>query len=305
MSTLPPSISHERCSELLRPFAEGRLTSGDTAAVEAHLAVCRDCESELEAVRSLLAAPGGAMDDLERARLRAGVFAGLRPMIQNPRPEIGPAAETSSRRAGRRTWVQPGAWLGAAATAVILFAAGLVYLGGDGGMEGGSSDQGTTEGFSENRGQGGGAARADAAADERAPAARPAPGPVAVRGRPEFTEKKLVALGRSAPVFGAFARRHGLGGADRLQGEFAGRLVRELGGASVRSCLDQALAATPDGLPVYGAQGTLEGRTVLVLGFVVPGGTGAGDRFVVKWWDAPGSGGAGCPSPLGAAEGAV
>lgn len=304
MTTLPPSISHERCSELLRPFAEGRLTSGETGAVEAHLTVCRDCERELEAVRSLLAAPVGVMDDLERARVRAGVAAELRPMIQKPRPEVRPAAVATSRPAGRRLRVQPGAWLGVAATALILFAASLFYLGGGGVIEGGSSDQGGTEGFSESRGQGGGATRADAA-DERAPAARPAPGPLAVRRRQEFTEGDLAALGRTAPVFGALARRHGLGDAGRLQDEFADRLVRELGGAPVRSCLDQALAATPDGLPVYGARSTLEGRPVLVLGFVVPGSSGTRDRYVVKWWSAPDSGGAECPSPLGTAGGAV
>lgn len=305
MTTLPPSISHERCSELLRPFAGGRLTSGETAAVEAHLEVCRDCRTELVAVRSLLAAPVGAMDDLERARLRAGVAAGLRPVTQNARPEMRPVAGAPSRPAGRRGRVQPGAWLGVAATALILFAAGLVYLGGGMVTEGGSSDQGGAAGFSENSDQGGGAARADAAADEGAPAARLATGPLAVRSHPEYTEGDLGALGRTVPVFGVLARLHGPRDVGRLQAEFAGELVRELGGAPVRSCLTQALAATPDGLPVYGALGALEGRPVLVLGLVVPGSSGARDRFVVKWWSAPGSGGAECPSPLGAAGGVV
>lgn len=304
--TLPPSLSHERCSELLRPLVGGELGPGEIGAVEAHLAACDACRQELAAVRSLLTAPAGAMDDLERARMRTGVTAGIRAMAESGSPEVGRAQGAAARspEASRRRRVQPGAWVGVAAATLILFVGGLAYLG-SGDVFTGGSDQGGAAGVAERAQDGGGTARAPGAAQEDLATARPAPGPRVVRDRPEFSDESLAALGRTAPVFRALAGDARPDDLDRSRARFASELERGLDGARVGSCVKQTLDATLGGLPVYGALGALEGRRVLVLGFIIPGSPGGGDRFVVKWWSAPRGEDGECPQPLGRSRGTI
>ena len=308
--TTPPSISHDRCSELLLPLVGGELAAVDAAAVQAHLARCRLCREELDAVRSLRGGPVRDMDDLERARLRAGVAAGLRqipdPASLQHRTGDG-SAFPSTLPAGRRR-SRPGAWLGVAATALVLVIGSLAYLGSDDIMSGGSTEQGGASGASEARGGGGAAGRVrdQGATDEGAPAVRPKSGPLVVRGRPKFSGEDLTALGRTAPVFGDLADTQGGDDSVSDRRRFAGELREGLGGAFARSCLDRALATGAGRVPVYGALGRLEGRRVLVLGFLIPGSPGGEDRFVVTWWKAGGGGEtAQCPRPLGQARGQV
>lgn len=306
--TLPPVMSHSRCSELLGPFVRGDLTLAEGAAVQSHLSDCADCTRELVAVTSLLEAPGAAMDDLERARLHAGIAGGLRQSsVEGNRLSRGGAATRAERSAPRKRLVGPGAWLGAAAATLILFVGGAVYLG-SGGFVAGGSDQGGATSQGEGGESAGGKAtapRPDVTEDGSNPSGR-ALGPLVARGRTGLNERSLATLGRTAPSFRAFAGAYGPEDVSRLQRRFGDALATGLGDALVGPCLAQARRMLPGTLPAYGATGMLDGRRVLVLGFFIPG-TGAGDgRFAVKWWDAgslkPGTT---CPHPLGSARGAI
>lgn len=312
--TLQPAISHERCSELLVPLVRGDLAPAETASVEGHLEGCTGCAGELAAVRSLLGAPVEAMDDLERARLRAGIAGELRQVVPVADPYVHPDPDDAPRnlRRGSRRRMQPGAWLGVAAATLILFAGGLAYLG-SGGLVVGGSDQGGaagTAGSAEERalGDGDAGARAPRAMDE-APDSRPlrGPAPLVVRGRTDLTEETLTRLGRTDPTFRAFARVYGFDDIGRLQGRFTRALERGLDNALLGPCLNQAIGAQPESLPAYGALGTLDGRRVLVLGFFIAGSQDpAVHRFSVRWWGLRGPGEpARCPRPLGSSGGPI
>ncbi|MDQ3751864.1 MAG: zf-HC2 domain-containing protein [Actinomycetota bacterium] len=311
--TLSPAMSHSRCSELLGPLVRGDLAPAEGAAVEAHLSGCPDCSRELMTVRSLLEAPRAAMDDLERARLRGRIAGGLRQMTRGEGgegkvrpPRSGDGAPISPRPASSK-WVRSGAWLGAAAATLILFAGAAAYLGSEGFVAGGSDQGGATSQSAESAGEraGAGAPRPNLAEDESNVSQR-ARGPLVARGRTELTERSLAALGRTAPPFRSFAGVYSSGDVSRLQGRFGDALAAGLGNALVRPCLAQAIGTRPEALPAYGATGMLDGRRVLVLGFFIPGSDARGGRFEVRWWDAGTLGpGATCPQPLGSARGAI
>ncbi|MBA3350383.1 MAG: zf-HC2 domain-containing protein, partial [Actinobacteria bacterium] len=253
--TLPPDISHERCSELHDALVRGRLSPLDRAAVERHLAGCPDCARELGAVRLLLGEPVEAMHDLERARLRTGILEGLH---QGPPGADRDHDEAESLRPASRARLQPGAWLGAAAATVILFVAAVVYLGSGGPVGRGTDRAGEVESSRPSEGEGNAAARAPGVKDE-GPITGPnmGPGPLVVRRRIRFTEESLGALGQTAPSFRAFARAYGTEDVSRLQDRFARVVRRGLAGVRIASCLDQAVAAHPGSLPAYGALGML------------------------------------------------
>ncbi|MBA2725811.1 MAG: zf-HC2 domain-containing protein, partial [Actinobacteria bacterium] len=110
-------MTHERCSELLPGLLAGDLVADDAVAVELHLASCADCRLELRGV-SALAEELTPLTDLERARLRRAVRAGL------------PHGDEASREASP-LWRKAAPFLSAAAALLILgFGIASLELGG-------------------------------------------------------------------------------------------------------------------------------------------------------------------------------
>ena len=84
--------------EHLPDFAAGRLGAGQIGAIEAHLPSCAECRSELDLIRTLLAAPPAVPDHFE---------------------DVLVSAVRTSRRPARRPW-----W-GISAAAVAAIALGI------------------------------------------------------------------------------------------------------------------------------------------------------------------------------------
>lgn len=77
-------ITHERCSELLGPYAAGDLGDPERAVVETHLKGCEACTQELAGLQALQAFQVEPMTGAERDRLTQNVRAAV-----TPAPKVG------------------------------------------------------------------------------------------------------------------------------------------------------------------------------------------------------------------------
>ena len=108
-------LTHERCSELLRPYVTGDLDDSRAQQVRAHLAECEACALELHALEALHPVEVPPMTALERAAMRRAVRSSV----------ISPRRPSWGERWGPR--VAPA--LGAAALLVVI-AIGVVSFRG-------------------------------------------------------------------------------------------------------------------------------------------------------------------------------
>ena len=127
-----PTMDHERCSELLRPFVDGALDRAAEAEVRAHLDSCEQCTIELEVVRRLIA-PETSLTEDESRNLRRQVLAA----IDTPEPQR--VTEVVPLRA--RRW-NLGQALGVAALLVVGVVFVANYFGGAGGSDEATSADG-------------------------------------------------------------------------------------------------------------------------------------------------------------------
>lgn len=97
---------HARHRNDLSPYVDGRLTRGETAALEAHLAICETCRRQLEELRATVAAVRD-LPQLETPRSFA-----LTPQMLERRRAVAPAPSTPPLAIGMR--------VASAAIAVVL-----------------------------------------------------------------------------------------------------------------------------------------------------------------------------------------
>jgi hypothetical protein len=289
-------ISHERCSELLPLWGQGRLDATDSAAVESHLATCEECARERAGMNLLVTTQEvETLTDDERARLRNAVAAAM----VGDHPGAGEVVGFRQRPA-RRARLWPALRVAAVAAVVV---AGFVFvpnlLTDDGGTRTGAGVSG---------------GRSEAAAPE---AARESSGPEpvfvqatgpqaygletedetavaqatrAARPEPPYTRSELRLLGRSRAPFTKFAASYTVEDAERLAGPFLEELAvaaptDDVAGA-LRTCGGEVLAAaTHPTLPAYAAHEAVDDKPSLVLGFV-SSATAAGplDRYEIWVW---------------------
>ena len=287
-------ISHERCSELLLLWGQGRLDATDSAALEAHLATCEECARERAGMNLLVTEEVETLTDDERARLRNAVAAAVAGDHR--------AGEVVGfrRRPGQRARLWPALRVAAVAAAVV---AGFVFvpnlLSDDAGtrtgagVSGGRSEVAAPEAARESGGpepvfvqatgpQAFGLETEDEAAVAQATrAARP---------EPPYTRSELRLLGRSRSPFTKFAASYTVEDAESLAGPFLEELAvaaptDDVAGA-LRTCGGEVLAAaTHPTLPAYAAYEAVNDKPSLVLGFV-SSATAAGplDRYEIWVW---------------------
>jgi hypothetical protein len=269
------AISHERCSELLRGYAEGALDARATAQVDEHLRACADCSAELRALMALRV-DDVALDDLERARLRKGISDRLEaaPVGVGTAPII---AAVSPRRARLATALGVAALLAIGGVAVIS-------LGGDHDRAqnaiGSVQDRGGANG-------GGAGGTDDSVAAEGAPA--PHPRPRFERAAGKLSSAKLNRLGSRSRALTAFAGAYSAQDADRLKDAYVEDLAHQADGRDadlIRECARQVYANQAyAALPAYAARGRLQGRPALVLGFAwTDEQVGPLDQFMLWTW---------------------
>jgi len=113
-------VTHEELRDLLPAYALDALSPEEGREIEAHLATCETCRTELRALRQVAAELGGAVtESAPPAGLRAAVLEAIR-----PRPAAGPQP---SMRFGRRPPLFPRGWAVGltAAAALVLALAGI------------------------------------------------------------------------------------------------------------------------------------------------------------------------------------
>lgn len=309
-------MTHEQCSELLAPYIEGDLAAPESAEVGAHLSGCDPCRHEEAGLRALMAGATGALNERERAQLRAGVMTAI------SKPEEVPSLYKLQRPAPavfvppRTNWKARAAGAMAAAAGVILVA-GLFYLG-SGGLSGddaatqktGGGDIGRNQapeglerelgGLEDNAGGGGGSAVTTEGFA--------APVPAFIRVERRYDDARLTRLGERGLQLVLFRRAYTADDAPRLQQDFVDRLAasaaRRAGEAAadqVRACAAVVLAREETVLPAFGALGRLEDHDVLVLGFAwSEEPSGPMDRYMLWTWPR-GS----CDSPLDYRSGSI
>ncbi|HET7482798.1 MAG TPA: zf-HC2 domain-containing protein [Actinomycetota bacterium] len=274
------SITHERCSELLGPYARGRLPGDDAAAVERHLEGCEDCRAERQALGALLAAAPAELTDVERA----GLHSALQRAVTTPG-----APPRRARDRGWRARLAPA--VGAAALAGAI--AGTYYLAAGGGApesSNGGTDNAETFVTDTALDEGGGGAAGGSA--EHAAAPVPAPEPTFSIVRDPFTGGELTRLGRSALPMVLFSRAYTAQDASRRREDFlerlAGRASETAGehyGSLVERCAHSVLDADSAKLPAFGVMGELRHDPVMVLGFAwSEDTTGPLDKFDIWAW---------------------
>jgi hypothetical protein len=311
------NISHERCSELLRPFLYDELGEADAAAVRQHLATCDECSQERDAIATLLGPQDEQLSELESARLRARVRQALAPPT----------------RAGFSRTYRFAQALGVAA--LLIGGAALAYtavtgtFGRDDGPQlgagGGVADKATArivEGLPVRIPAAAGTAleaQADAAHPRRAPkternrgmargttggdkggvaaesetfdsAARaPEPKPIYAVDVPPVTERDLTTVGRYGTSLLSFARAYKAADAEELQIEFL-QLLANATGAEERSdqvtkCGMSVLARPYPTLPAIAFFTERDETEILVLAFAwADHPDGRLDRFMVWSW---------------------
>jgi anti-sigma factor RsiW len=300
-------ITHERCSELMRPYLGGELGAADVAAVERHLASCDDCRQELSGMRALLDYEYEGLSGTELVRLERAISAAMRA----DREGAATVVPIERRAEARRSFA--GVALGiAAAVAIVAFA--IVSVSGD---DPGDGDAGTTAVAPQAGGDAGGAgaiegpkpvfvvgvASKSAFAEEGVEDEEQTNFRSTLSTSGQITERDLVRIGRSR-LFQRFAAAYDSEDAAALQDRFVGELARGAGddAGPVTLCTRTTLeASTGPALPVTGTFARFEDERVLVLGFIYTDETeGALNRFTVWVWPR-----GTCDSPLRTASGNV
>jgi anti-sigma factor RsiW len=301
------NITHERCSELMRPYVGGELGAADVAAVERHLASCDDCRQELSGMRALLDYEYDGLSGTELVRLERAISAAMRA----DRERAATVIPLERRAEARRSFA--GVALGvAAAVAIVAFA--IVSVSGDGPGDG---DAGTTAAAPEAGGDAGGGGAVEgprptfgagvaskaAFAEERVEDQEQTNFRSTLATSGKVTQRDLERLGKSRR-FQRFAAAYDAEDATALQDRFVGLLARGAGddAGTVTLCTRNTLeASTGPALPVMGTFARFEDKRALVLGFVYTAQTeGALNRFTLWVWPR-GS----CDSPLRSASGTV
>jgi hypothetical protein len=310
-------ISHERCSELLRPFLYGDLNEAEAATVRLHLATCEDCAQERDAIAALLGPQDDQLSELESARIRARVRAGLAP---------------PTRAAPSRTYRFAQA-LGA--VALLVGGAVLAYsaVTGFSGIGGGDAEQGAgrevaadqaiariVEGLpvqipaaavgetqadaaqaraapKATRGgtTAGGAGRDEAAfnlesdALEKSEPRPPQPQPIYAIDVPPVSERDLTTVGRFGTSLLRFARAYSAADAEKLQVEFLQLLANATGteekSDQVIECGMSVLARPYPTVPAIAFYTERNNTEILVLAFAwADDSDGRLDRFMVWSW---------------------
>jgi hypothetical protein len=275
-------MDHDRCSGLLGAHVRNQLDAPTSAAIEQHLSHCRQCGMERDALVALVSGGELRLQDHERSRLRRAVWAEVRPT---------PAPVVPIRRRRERV----GQLLGAAALVAVLVT-GLFYVTGTGGGDLSGQGAGVAEEGADQVEAGGEAGRKGAAREKgklernRSAATQFTQDRVArprfARGERVIVPEELDEIVRSEPFrsFSTLEASEAPGRAE-LTGDLARQAPDDLS-AQVESCatrVDDTSSATV--LPVYGTAGTLNGRRVLVLGFVHSETAGGPlDRFMLWAW---------------------
>jgi len=264
------ALTHERCSELLRPYVEGQLDAAGTADVAAHLESCPGCALEHAALLAM-SRPVEPLSEEELRSLRAAVKESTRQV-----DEVGRAREG---RRERRPWARLAPALGAAAVVVLL---GIWVASGPFGVVTGSSgDAGSTAG----------GASSEQSTDE---ALRPgkegaSADPVWLKTRPDLTPTELKRRGRLGLPFQRFANAYVAEDASSAREPLLDALVVKAPAeleSQIRECAGIIFAGEDTALPAFGTRATLDGREALVLGFTWSDEGGALDRFMVWAWGA-------------------
>jgi len=261
---------HERCSELLLGYTQGRLGAAEHGWVEGHLATCSDCRAEQAALATLAAGEVAPLTEIERVRLHRGVRTAS---PSTPVTSVIPARAPG--RGGRFLQV-----LGTAALLVMIggfmYTSGLVGGGSD--LDDGSGQGGGGDSFEAPApaSQDGAESQADQGATTESGAAaskaRSAPQPTFRRSLGNVTGSRLNKLGREGLPLVVFSRAYGVEQVPDLQSEFRDQLAAAAGPheEALRECSDLVTEAFANALPAYGALATLErldGEDVLVLAF--------------------------------------
>jgi Putative zinc-finger len=305
-------ISHERCSELLRPFLYDELSEPEAASVRSHLAACSDCSQERDAIAALLAPDDDRLSELESARIRARV-----------RAAVAPPARTTPSRTYRFAQA-----MGAAALliggAVLAYTAVTGNFGGGGpdmGAAGRAADEATArivEGLpvqipapaaapAKAQARRNKRGNADAAggvagqttgedatfeqlegADEEA-AVKPQPKPIYAIDVPAVTERDLTTVGRFGTSLLRFARVYNAADAENLQIEFLQLLANATGSEGkadqITECGLTVLGRPYPTLPAIGFYTERSEQEILVLAFAwADDPDGRLDRFMVWSW---------------------
>jgi anti-sigma factor RsiW len=302
------NIDHERCSESLGAYLRDELDADTRRAVATHLAGCEECELELRGLTALTAEPAApdSLTDDERVALHRSLAASRSISAKT----IAPAR--------RSPWARVAPALGAAAL-IVLGVFALVRLdlqGGDDEGDAAGADRALEEqaeplpatevevggpDIASNQPK----ALSDAAGEAAAGGAAPAEefgsvdesrtaasrGAVAARFDPDagsFDADDLRRYAANQSPFTVFPLSYRASDADAPLSRsylesLAGAAPRIDDGTLLRSCSEQVLQQDIPILPVYGAFGKLDGRDVLVLGFVYAR-NGELDRFRVWVW---------------------
>jgi hypothetical protein len=310
-------ISHERCSELLRPFLYDDLSEADAATVRLHLATCEDCAQERDAIAALLGPQDDQLSELESARIRARVREALAP---------------PTRAAPSRTYRFAQA-LGA--VALLVGGAVLAYsaVTGFSGIGGGDAEQGAGEVAADQAtariveglpvqipavaetqadaaqarmapkatrggttaggagGAGGDEARfnLESEALEKSESRSPQPQPIYAIDVPPVSERDLTTVGRFGTSLLRFARAYSAADAERLQVEFLQLLANATGDEEkidqVIECGMSVLARPYPTVPAIAFYAERDNTEILVLAFAwADESDGRLDRFMVWSW---------------------
>ena len=275
-------MDHERCSELLGPYARGELDAEERARVAAHLAGCSECSAELAGLTELIDIEVAPLTDAERSALRAGIERRL-----EPRDEVVAFPTSSERRA---LWGRLAPALGAAALILVVgvgaFWVGDRFTGQDEAAEDAGGDaEVAAEGTEDVEGplpefEGVATGEAAAAQEDQATGRR------ALTDRAfEVTEPLLRLLGERGTPFVDFAGHYEAPLPEDLAARFAA-LLGEAAGDDLRARIEECASEVISGrgattLPAYGARGRFQERDALILGFAsADGAEGPLDRYV-------------------------
>ena len=268
-----PELDHERCSELLGGFLEGSLEAEATRAVERHLAGCAPCRAERAALEALRGGDAAPMTADERAALHAAVGRAT------SEAEVVPLARSRASSASRGWARRLAPALGAAALAALI-AVGVATLGD--GITGSDSEAGGASGA----GGEGERVQAPLEAEEgtNADLAVAGASPQWIGSLGAVTAAELKRRGQT----GTGLREQAVADPRPLAGSRLGAVTEELANRAppelenqIRSCVKEVSKLGYTALPTFGAHAELEGRDVLVLGFVWTPKKGPLDRFMV------------------------
>ena len=296
-------LDHDRVSELMPAFLDGRLDADDRVAVEHHLEGCADCRQERRGLELLRDQDEVQLSTAERTELEHRVMSGISEETGEhavvPLPTRRPVAARVAQV------------LGAAAAVAALGT--FFYLGVTGGgddeaaQSGRTADTAVEEESGNLQGAGGGgsdgrrkankkgrnavaASSADAGAEfEQQPVPRPA---FTVADEP-YTAVRLQKLGESSLASVTFANYYSANdagdGRNTLLEQLVGSAENSAGStvaAQVEECGAQVLETEDPTIPTFGAIGDLDDHAVLVLGFAWSrDSNGPLDRYMVWAWE--------------------